>query len=154
MEKRRNVREPQASRDARVTPNADPDETLLHSQVRRAAGAVPPTGGAPPEDAQPAGGHAPEERPTADDLVEVFDLVLRAARKGLGGVDAEVEAAAERALLKLQQLDETRVEVLDPAGGTQGELEKVTRDVGRELAALVERLAERVDAALPLQGER
>jgi hypothetical protein len=128
----------------------------LQAQAHDRDGAIPPTGGVPPEDApaargHAASGHAPAER--ADDLVAVIDLLVRAARKGLGGVDQRLEAATERALLRLQQLDTARLEALDDAAGTEGaNVEQLAADVGRELADVIERIAERVEAALPAQA--
>jgi hypothetical protein len=149
MAKDRIAHQPPKTGDSHVTSQSDPGETPWHA----GDGAIPPTGGVPPEDAPPAGGYAPHDRATPDDLVEVIDLLLRGARKGLGGVDPELEAQAERALLRLQQLDTTRLEILDQADGTdRAELEKLTQDVARELAATVERIVARVEAAFSSQS--
>jgi hypothetical protein len=150
MAKDRNLKQLQPASDVRATRAADPRETLWHAQGEVRDGAVPPTGGVAPEDAPPAVGYAPRERATVDDLVAVLDLLLRAARKGLGCVDEELEAAAEHALLRLQQLDATRLAMLDRAAGThRGDLDQLTKDVGRDIAGLVEQIAARVEAALP-----
>ena len=151
MAKNHDLHPPTWTKDVHATSHAAADETLLRALVRDRDGAIPPTGGVPPEDAPAAGGHAPAQR--ADDLVAVIDLLLRAARKGLGGVDEELEAAAERALLRLQQLDTTRVAVLDDATGTEhAHVEKLASDIGRDLADVIERIADRIDAALPAQA--
>ncbi len=113
-------------------------------------GAIPPTGGVPPEDAAPANGSASHERVAADDLADGIDLLLRGARKGLRAVDPRIEATAERALLRLQALDAAAVTSFQKASGLEtAQLEQLTMDVGRDLAAVVERVAARVEAAFP-----
>lgn len=110
-----------------------------------APGAIPPTGGVPPEDAGAAS--SPDTRSAADDLADGIDLMLRAARKALKSVDPGIEAAAARAVTRLQELDD---QVLDSAreqlGAEQRKLEHLAGEMGRDLAALVKRVAERIDA--------
>lgn len=109
-----------------------------------APGAVPPTGGVAPEDA--AGSSSPDTRSASDDLADGIDLMLRAARKALKSVDPGLEAAAARAVTRLQELDE---QVLDSAreqwGAEQQKLEHLAGEMGRDIAALLKRVAERID---------
>jgi len=109
-----------------------------------APGAVPPTGGVPPEDAGPAA--SPDPRSAADDLADGIDLMLRAARKALQAVDPRIEAAAAQAVTRLQELDS---QVLESARqGLEAEhqkLEELATEMGRDIAALVKRVAERID---------
>src|SRR5690349_11005526 len=113
-----------------------------------APGAVPPTGGVPPEDAPPAFSASAETRSATDDLVDGIDLMLRAARKALHSVDPRIEAAAAEALERLRQLDEQASEAArQKLGAERGELEKILSDLGRDMASAVERVAKRVDSA-------
>ena len=110
-----------------------------------APGAVPPTGGVPPEDAGAAS--SPDSRSATDDLADGIDLMLRAARKALKSVDPGIEAAAARAVTRLQELD---TQVLDSArehlGAEQQKLEQLATEMGRDIAAVVKRVAERIEA--------
>jgi len=113
-----------------------------------AAGAVPPTGGAPPEDASPAGDMHEEHRSAADDLVDGIDLLLRAARKTLDAVDPRLEAAAAATLERLREIDETvTAEARKQLGADAQQLESIAKDLGRELSDAVQRVASRVDQA-------
>jgi hypothetical protein len=113
-----------------------------------APGAIPPTGGVPPQDAPPAS-IAREDRSAADDLVDGIDLMLRAARRATRSVETRIEATAERVLIRLKQFDESverqseRRAALD-----RKQLEAIATDAGRDIAALVERVAQRVESVL------
>jgi len=110
-----------------------------------APGAIPPTGGVPPEDAGPSS--SPDTRSATDDLADGIDLMLRAARKALKSVDPGLEAAAARAVTRLQELD---TQVLDSArehlGAEQQKLERLATEMGRDIAAVLRRVAESIDA--------
>lgn len=112
-----------------------------------APGAVPPTGGVPPEDAAPHTSHDPDPHSAADDLADGIDLMVRAARKALRAVDPGIEAAAARAVTRLQELD---AEVLDRArenlSAEQQKLEALATEMGRDITEVVRRAAERIDA--------
>jgi hypothetical protein len=123
------------------------------SAETNAPGAVPPTGGVSPEDAASAPGTQAHERSATDDLADGIDLLRRAARKALRSVDPRIEAAAERALSHLQELDEKTVEPLRQKFGPldQKRLETLVTEVGREFQSALERVTERVEAALGRQ---
>jgi hypothetical protein len=115
-----------------------------------AVGAVPPTGGVPPEDAPAAAPDAAHQRSASEDLTDGIDLIRRAARKALGSLDPRIEAAAERAVQRLQELDQDATEAfrrnVRPEALT--EIEQLANDVGREIEDFVGRVAERVEAVL------
>jgi hypothetical protein len=111
-----------------------------------APGAVPPTGGVPPEDAGPAAAPA-DTRPAADDLADGIDLMLRAARKALRSVDPGIEAAAAQAVTRLQELDsKVLAAARENLGAEQRKLEQLAGDMGRDISAILKRVAERIDA--------
>ena len=113
-----------------------------------AEGAIPPTGGVPPQDAAPAKSSRVGERSAAEDLVDGIDLMLRAARKTLRSVDPRIEAAAARAVTRLQEFDDALVEDLRRPAKAEPILGKLALDAGREMAGLVEQLAARLEKAL------
>jgi hypothetical protein len=121
----------------------------LDSAAADAPGAIPPTGGVPPQDAPPATTGTRQARSVAEDLVDSLDLMLRAARSALPSVEPRIEAAAERALVRLHVFDDS-VETSSEraAGRNQTQLEAIAADAGREVAALVERVAQRVESVL------
>jgi hypothetical protein len=81
-------------------------------------------------------------------LADGIDLMLRAARKAMRKVDPRIEAAGAQALERLRALDEQAGEMARQRLGVErGELEKILSDLGRDLAATVERVAKRVDGA-------
>jgi hypothetical protein len=111
-------------------------------------GAIPPTGGVPPQDAPPAS-TAREDKSAADDLVDGIDLMLRAARTTMRSVEPRIEATAERVQLRLQQFDENAERQSQPrAALDRKQLEAIANDAGRDIAALVERVAQRVESVL------
>ncbi len=120
-----------------------------NAQVPEAPGAIPPTGGVAPEDAPPAADTA-RERSASEDLTDGIDLIRRAARKALGKLDPRIEAAAERAVKRLQELDTNAVEELRRRAGPEAlaDIERLANEVGREIEGFVGRVAERVEAAL------
>jgi hypothetical protein len=110
-----------------------------------APGAVPPTGGVPPEDAGPAA--SADTRPAADDLADGIDLMLRAARKALRSVDPGIEAAAAQAVTRLQELDsKVMAAARENLGAEQRKLEQLAGDMGRDISAILKRVADRIDA--------
>lgn len=115
-------------------------------QTPDAPGAVPPTGGVAPEDAPPAAQGPAAERSATEDLTDGIDLIRRAARKALGSLDPRVEAAAESAVKRLQELDDNAVEELRRRAGP--EVERLASEVGREIEGFVARVAERVESVL------
>jgi hypothetical protein len=130
-------------------PAHDPQNAPEPASPAGAPGAIPPTGGVPPEDAPPTSGASAETRSATDDLVDGIDLMLRAARKALHSVDPRIEAAAAEALERLRQFDEQASEAARQSLGIErGELEKILSDLGRDMASAVERVAKRVDDAL------
>jgi len=113
-----------------------------------APGAVPPTGGVPPEDAAPRGSHDANARSAADDLADGIDLMVRAARKALRTVDPGIEAAAARAVTRLQELDSQVLErARENLGAEQQKLETLAAELGRDITDVVKRAAERIDAS-------
>jgi hypothetical protein len=129
-------------------PAANPENVSDPASPAGAPGAIPPTGGVPPEDARSASGASAATRSATDDLVDGIDLMLRAARKALHSVDPRIEAAAAEALERLRQLDEQAGEAARQRLGVErGELEKILGDLGRDMASAVERVAKRVDSA-------
>jgi uncharacterized protein YndB with AHSA1/START domain len=142
-----------------MTISKDPLEGELESADSAAAadapGAIPPTGGVPPQDAPPATTGTRNDRSAADDLVDSIDLMLRAARSALQSVEPRIEATAEQALVRLRLFDET-VETSSrrTAAHDRKQLEAIATDAGREIAALVERVAERVESALQFPDGR
>jgi hypothetical protein len=121
----------------------------------QAPGAIPPTGGVPPQDAPPASTGTRSDRSTVDDLVDSIDLMLRAARSAVRSVEPRVEATAERALVRLHLFDDN-VETLSEQVATleRKQLETITTEAGHEIAALVERVAERVESVLRRADEQ
>jgi hypothetical protein len=73
----------------------------------------------------------------------------RAARKALRSVDPRLEAATERALERLQELDaKSSASLRERTGIDPKQLDQLAADVGRELAAALERVTSRVEAVL------
>jgi hypothetical protein len=117
-----------------------------NDQASDAPGAIPPTGGVPPEDAPPVAPGPAGERSASEDLTDGIDLIRRAARKALGSLDPRIEAAAERAVKRLQELDVNAVEELRRRAGP--DVERLATEVGREIEGFVARVAERVESVL------
>jgi hypothetical protein len=117
-------------------------------------GAIPPTGGVPPQDAPPAS-TADQDRSATDDLADGIDLMLRAARRALRAVDPGTEATAERLLIRLKQFDESvERQSQSKAALDRKQLDAIANEAGREIAALVERVAQRVETVLGRQNEQ
>lgn len=92
------------------------------------------------------------ERGAAQDLAEGLDLVLRAAKKAVKNLDpARLEELGRRAVKTVEQIDKRQVEEmgrvakkhLDPR-----KVEEVAEEAGRELLAVVERVADRIDTLI------
>jgi hypothetical protein len=115
-----------------------------------APGAVPPTGGVAPEDAPPNNAGPARERSATDDLADGIELIRRAARKAIGALDPSVEAAAERAVKRLQELDQQAAQTFHRAANRQmlEDVERLASEVGRDIESLVGRIASRVESAL------
>jgi hypothetical protein len=113
-----------------------------------AEGAIPPTGGVPPQDAAAAKETSAGERSAAEDLVDGIDLMLRAARKTLRSVDPRIEAAAARAVTRLQEFDDALAADLRRPAKAEPILGKLALDAGREMAGMVEQLTARLEKAL------
>lgn len=127
---------------------SEPEENAAAARAAGAVGAIPPTEGVPPEDA--AGGPTTRERSAAEDLADGIDLLLRAARKAVGKLDPAVEEAAEAALRRLQALDAGMTREFEKqASRLSPKLEQVARETGNEVAALVQRLARRIETHIP-----
>lgn len=129
-----------------TTPNEEASQVAqTAASTERAPGAVPLTGGVPPEDAE-ANPSGAKERSASDDLADGLDLLLRAARKAMHSVDPRLEAAAQRALERLQQFDSEASSALrERTGIDPKQVEKLAADTGREIASVVERLAKGVE---------
>lgn len=132
------------------------NDTASNDQAEQAAaaaahapGSIPETGGVPPQGGAPALSNSTDERAAADDLADGIDLMLRAARKSLRAVDPRIEQAAERALTRLQQLDEGATAALKQRAGLDPKkIEALAAEMGREIAAVVERVSTRVESVL------
>ncbi|HYO97285.1 MAG TPA: hypothetical protein VER33_22395 [Polyangiaceae bacterium] len=117
--------------------------------AEHAPGGIPATGGVPPQNGAPALSNSTDERAAAEDLADGIDLMLRAARKSLRALDPRIEQAAERALTRLQQLDEGATAALKQRAGLDAKkVEGLAAEMGREIAAVVERVSARVESVL------
>lgn len=110
---------------------------------------VPPAEQGPGNATPP--GHADREASAAEDLADGIDLMLRAARKAVRSLDPRIEDAGRRALERLEQFDASTLgELGRKAAAKVGpeRLEQVAEEAGREISAVVERIAERVESVL------
>ena len=134
-----------------MTVSKQPPKQAVESVVAAEAespGAIPPTGGVPPQDAPPASTPR-EDRSVADDLVDGIDLMLRAARTATRSVEPRIEGTAERVLIRLQQFDENAERQSQPrAEFDRKQLEAIATDAGRDITVLVERISQRVESVL------
>lgn len=106
-----------------------------------------------PSSGPEAATHAePRDRGAAQDLAEGLDLMLRAAKKAVKNLDpARLEELGRRAVKSVEQIDKRQVEEmgrmakkhLDPR-----KVEEVAEEAGRELLAVVERVADRIDSLM------
>jgi hypothetical protein len=105
-----------------------------------------PAGGAP---AEASAGKGAEPESASRDLADGLELMLRAARKAIKNVDpTRIEDLGRRAMRGLENLDRQKVSdlgrkaapYLDPR-----RVEQVAEEAGKELLAVVERVAERLD---------
>jgi len=109
---------------------------------------VPPyeqSSGSPP----PSG--AGKESSAADDLADGLDLMLRAARKAMRTLDPRIEETARRALERLEQFDASALSEMGKKAAVKVDpqrLEQVAEEAGREIAAAVERVAQRIEEAI------
>jgi hypothetical protein len=118
-------------------------ERLQSVDVARsnAPGAVPPTGGVPPEDAAAAFVSPPRQDAT-EDLVDALDLMLRAARKLSGGLDPKLEQLADRVVRELQQLETDSPQHAE----RMQQLEGLCAEAVYELRRVIEAVAVRVES--------
>ncbi len=98
-----------------------------------------------------AGASEPDRSASAD-LADGLELMLRAARKAMRGIDpGRIEELGRRAVQSVENLDRRKVgEIgrkaarnLDPR-----RIEEIAEDAGRELLGVVERVAERVESVV------
>jgi len=129
------------------TPNeagSVPERAAIDAAAERAPGAIPPTDGVPPEEGAPVGPRS--ESSAADDLADGLDLMVRAARKALRSLDPRLEQTAERALKQLQELDRNTFDEFSKLGRIDPKkIEQAAEEAGREIAAVVERVSQRID---------
>ncbi len=96
----------------------------------------------------PASGAQRERRPS-EDLAEGLELMLRAARKAVRGIDpARIEELGRRAIRSVEGLDRQKVQDLGRKAARNldpKKIEEVAEEAGRELLAVVERVADRVE---------
>ena len=125
-------------------------------------------GGRPDESARAS---SEETASAARDLADGLDLMMRAARKALRGLEAgrleemgrkakenlerldpkAVSELGRKAKEKVESLDRKKVEELGRKAAQKLDprnIEEVAEEAGRELIAVVERVAERVDAVV------
>jgi hypothetical protein len=92
---------------------------------------------------------AQRERRPSEDLAEGLELMLRAARKAVRGIDsARIEELGRRAIRSVEGLDRQKVQDLGRKAARNldpKKIEEVAEEAGRELLAVVERVAERVE---------
>lgn len=143
---------PGTNRALSVGVSTSSPSTTLNVQAaawtERAPGAVPPTGGVPPEDAGRIHS-AVKERSAAEDLADGLDLLLRAARKTTHSVDPRLEEIAQQALARLQEFDSGSSSLWHERSGIDPrQVEKLAVDTGKEIAAFVEHIALGVESAL------
>lgn len=108
------------------------------------------SGGA--EQAEPGAQEPGPGRTASADLADGLELMLRAARKAMRGIDpGRIEELGRRAVQSVENLDRRKVgEIgrkaarnLDPR-----RIEEIAEDAGRELLGVVERVAERVESVV------
>jgi hypothetical protein len=94
--------------------------------------------GAPPSQEHDEGRAQNEGQPrkASEDLAEGLELMLRAAKKALGGVD-------QLNRRKIEDLGRRAAKNLDPR-----RIEDIAEDAGRELVRVVERVADRIESAI------
>jgi hypothetical protein len=89
------------------------------------------------------------QRRPSEDLAEGLELMLRAARKAVRGIDStRIEELGRRALRSVEGLDRQKVQDLGRKAAKNldpRKIEEVAEEAGRELLAVVERVAERVE---------
>ena len=97
-------------------------------------------------------GASERDRSASADLADGLELMLRAARKAMRGIDpGRIEELGRRAVSSVENLDRRKVgEIgrkaarnLDPR-----RIEEIAEDAGRELLGVVERVAERVESVV------
>lgn len=122
----------------------------LERSVDSAPGAVPPMGGAVPEDAAPRRA-APEH--DLDELVDTLGLLLRAARQ----LDPEHREAKLRAFEKEAEAIITAIEEVDGTGARevkQRTAALVAESTRRELMPVIEHTLERLRSNLQSEASR
>jgi hypothetical protein len=93
-----------------------------------------------------------EARSASRDLADGLELMLRAARKAVSRVNAEkVESAGRRVKERLENLDARKVGELGKKAAKNldpRQIEEIAEDAGKELLSVIERVADRVEAAV------
>jgi len=91
-------------------------------------------------------------RSASDDLADGLELMLRAARKAMRGIDpGRIEALGRRAVSSVENLDRRTVGELGRKAARNLDprrIEEIAEDAGRELLGVVERVADRVESAV------
>lgn len=112
--------------------------------IEAAPGAIPATGGVPPQDAgEPVGPVA--EGNSIDELADGLDLLLRASRRLLPEPNADLESAGQRALQRLQRLGDRAVAAPDGGRGDRERVMAMNGDFGNQVAELTRRLVARIE---------
>lgn len=105
-----------------------------------------PSGGGGPE--APAG-EQEEARSASSDLADGLELMLRAARKAMRGIDpGRIEELGRRAVSSVENLDRRKVGELGRKAAKNLDprrIEEIAEEAGRELLGVVERVADRVE---------
>jgi general stress protein YciG len=99
-----------------------------------------------------------KERSATEDLAEGLELMLRAARKAMRGLDpSRVEELGKRAMRSIESLDAKRVQELGRKAAQHMDpkkIEEIAEDAGRELLGVVERVADRVESVVGVRRSR
>jgi hypothetical protein len=136
-----------------ATTSATAQEAEVRAAIDQAPGAVPPTEGVPPKEG--VGGAAPRSESSAiEDLADGLDLMVRAARKAMRSVDPRIEETADRALRQLRELDAVALHEIGKVTGVDPKkIEQAADEAGREIARVVDTVAQRIDALFPRKRE-
>jgi hypothetical protein len=103
----------------------------------------------PDDDRQQPGS---QQRSASQDLAEGLELMMRAARKAVRGIEtSRIDELGRKARTNLERIDRRKVEQfgrkaaqkLDPR-----RIEEIAEDAGRELFKVVERVADRVEGVV------
>lgn len=112
--------------------------------VESAPGAIPATGGVPPQDAGDPVGPVSESH-SIDELADGLDLLLRASRRFLAEPNAELESVGQRAVQRLQRLADRAVASADGGRSDRERVAALNGEFGMQVAELTRRLVERIE---------